>query len=185
MYSLRLPRQKAAILHIRDSMIRYKFSKNMKVLFVGINPSPGTYKRGVPFSNNKTFWYLLKRAGLIDEKISDLRDDTKLKQIYNKKFNLVYKFGLVNVISRPTPDVSSLVKGEESAGRKKILNIIKKYKPRVVCFVGKIAYEKFSHEKEFRFGWQNDVYDSKSYVMHFPLHGKASVRIHDLKLIVK
>ena len=105
-------------------MIRYKFSKNMRILFVGINPSPGTYKRGVPFSNNKTFWYLLNRAGLIDEKISDLRDDAKLKQIYNKKFNRVYKFGLVNVISRPTPDVSSLVKGEESAGRKKILNII-------------------------------------------------------------
>lgn len=166
-------------------MIRYKFSKNMRVLFVGINPSPGTYERGVPFSNNKTFWYLLKRAGVIDEKISDLRDDAKLKRIYNTKFNLVYKFGLVNVINRPTPDVSSLVKGEERTGRKKIRNIIKKYKPKVVCFIGKIAYEKFSHEKKVGFGWQDDIYDSRSFVMHFPLHGKASVRIRDLKLIVK
>ncbi|NHI04544.1 hypothetical protein DYY67_2212 [Candidatus Nitrosotalea sp. TS] len=30
-------------------MIRYKFSKNMRILFVGINPSPGTYKRGYHF----------------------------------------------------------------------------------------------------------------------------------------
>lgn len=157
----------------------------MRVLFVGINPSPGTYDRGVPFSNNKTFWYLLNRAGLIDEKISDLRDDVKLKQIYNTKFNSVYKFGLVNVINRPTPNVSSLVKGEENMGREKILGIIKRYKPRVVCFVGKIAYAKFSHEMQFGFGWQNDIYDSKSYVMHFPLHGKTSVRIRDLKLILK
>jgi TDG/mug DNA glycosylase family protein len=157
----------------------------MRVLFVGINPSHGTYDRGVPFSNNKTFWYLLNRAGLIDEKISDLRDDVKLKQIYNTKFNSVYKFGLVNVINRPTPNVSSLVKGEEDAGRKKILGIIKRYKPRVVCFVGKITYVKFSHESKFGFGWQNDIYDSKSYVMHYPLHGKASIRIRDLKLILK
>lgn len=157
----------------------------MKILFVGINPSPGTYDRGVPFSNNKTFWYLLNRAGLIDEKISDLRDDVKLKQIYNTKFNPVYKFGLVNVIHRPTPNVSSLVKGEEDVGRKKILGIIKRCKPRVVCFVGKITYEKFSHERKFGFGWQNDIYDSKSYVIHFPLHGKASVRIRELKLILK
>jgi TDG/mug DNA glycosylase family protein len=166
-------------------MIRYKFSKHMRILFVGINPSPGTYVRGIPFSNNKTFWYLLNRAGLINEKISDLRDDEKLKQIYNKKFNLVYKFGLVNVISRPTPNVLSLRKGEENIGRKKIHGIIKRYKPRVICFIGKIAYERFSHEKKFSFGWQNDIYYSKSYVMHFPLHGKASVRIRDLKLIIK
>ena len=93
---------------------------------MGINPSPGTYDRGIPFSNNKTFWYLLNRAGLIDEKISDLRDDEKLKQIYNKKFNSVYKFGLVNVINRPTPNVLSLYKDEENTGRKRIWDIIKK-----------------------------------------------------------
>ncbi len=166
-------------------MIRYKFSENMRVLFVGINPSPGTYARGVPFSNNKTFWYLLNRAGLIDEKISDLRDDVKLKRIYNTKFNSIYKFGLVNVINRPTPNVSTLVKNEENTGRKKISEIIKRYKPRVVCFVGKISYEKFSHERKFNFGWQDDIYNSKSYVMHFPLHGKSSIRILDLKTILK
>ena len=166
-------------------MIRYKISKNMRVLFVGINPSPGTYARGVPFSNNKTFWYLLNRAGLINEEFSDLKDDVKLKIIYNTKFNPVYKFGLVNIINRPTPSVSSLVKGEENTGRIKISKIIKKYKPRVVCFIGKITYEKYSHEKKFDFGWQSDIYDSKSFVMHFPLHGKASVRIRDLKLIAK
>jgi len=166
-------------------LIRYKISKNMRVLFVGINPSPGTYARGVPFSNNKTFWYLLNRAGLINEEFSDLKDDVKLKIIYNTKFNPVYKFGLVNVINRPTPNVLSLNKGEENTGRKKILNIIKNYKPRVVCFIGKISYEKFSHEKKISFGWQDDIYHSKSYVMHFPLHGKASIRIKDLKLILK
>lgn len=98
----------------------------MRVLFVGINPSPGTYARRVPFSNNKTFWYLLNRAGLINEEFSDLRDDVKLRLIYNTRFSQVYKFGLVNIINRPTPSVSSLVRGEENTGRRKISKIIKK-----------------------------------------------------------
>lgn len=166
-------------------MIRYKISKEMRILFVGINPHPGTYRRGVPFSNNKTFWYLLNRAGLIDEKISDLRDDIKLKHIYNSKFNKVYKFGLLNVINRPTVDVSKLKKGEEKKGRRKVHKIIKMCRPHVVCFVGKISYEKFSGLERFKFGWQDDIYESKSFVMHFPLHGKASVRIRELRLIMK
>ena len=43
-------------------MIRYRY-KNAKILFVGINPHPGSFRRGVPFSNNKMFWYLLSDAG--------------------------------------------------------------------------------------------------------------------------
>lgn len=166
-------------------MIRYKASKGMRILFVGINPHPGTYRRGVPFSNNKTFWYLLNRAGLINEKISDLRDDVKLKQIYNSKFNKVYKFGLLNIINRPTIDVSKLKRGEEKKGKKRILNAIRMFKPQVVCFVGKITYEKFSNLKEFKFGWQDDIFGSKSFVMHFPLHGKASIRIRELRSVMK
>ena len=56
-------------------MIAYKTSKNARVLFVGINPHPGSYRRGVPFSNNKMFWYLLNRSGLLEEAESDLKDD--------------------------------------------------------------------------------------------------------------
>ena len=67
-------------------MIKYKVSKNARILFVGINPHPGSYRRGVPFSNNKMFWYLLNRAGLLDEVEIDLKSDKSLKHIYDKKF---------------------------------------------------------------------------------------------------
>jgi double-stranded uracil-DNA glycosylase len=67
-------------------MIAYKTSKDARVLFVGINPHPGSYRRGVPFSNNKMFWYLLNRAGLLHEAQRDLRNDQSLKRIYEKKF---------------------------------------------------------------------------------------------------
>ena len=165
-------------------MIRYQYHQP-KILFVGINPHPGSYSRGIPFSNNKMFWYLLKKAGLIYEDLKDLKSDTKLKFIFEKRFNDVYGLGLVNVINRPTKNVSALKKGEEKKGRLRILKIIKTEKPKVVCFVGKIAYEKFSGLKKFDYGWQEDVENSKVFVMHFPLRGSSAVRIGELKIIAQ
>ncbi len=165
-------------------MIRYKVSRNMTILFVGINPHPGSFRRGIPFSNNKMFWYLLNRSGSIKEKIEDLRDDAKLKGFYLNRFNQKYGYGFLNVVNRPTVDISTLRRGEEKIGRRRILDAIEKYSPRVVCFIGKVAYEKFSGTKDFGFGWQEKIFASDSFVMHFPLRGKASVRIKDLKMVM-
>lgn len=83
---------------------------------MGINPHPGSYRRGVPFSNSKMFWYLLNRAGLLDESESDLKGDASLKHIYNTKFAPKYALNFVNLVDRPTIDVTELKKGEEQAG---------------------------------------------------------------------
>lgn len=161
-------------------MIRYRYKKP-KLLFVGINPHPGSFNRGVPFSNNKLFWYLLSDAGLIGEKRDELRDDKKLAQLYKEKFNGVYGLGFVNLIDRPTRDITGINKLEEMPGRKKVLRIIKAEMPKVVCFIGKIAYERYASSKDFSFGWQNNIGVSKAYVMHFPLRGAASVRVKELQ----
>lgn len=102
-------------------MIRYFYVKP-KILFVGINLHFGSYARGVSFSNNKSFWYLLSEVGVI------------------------------NIISRPTRGISDLTQEEESPGRNKISSIIKLQKPKVVCFIGKITYEKYLGSKEFSYG---------------------------------
>src|ERR1035437_9407247 len=124
-------------------MIDYHYH-NCRLLFVGINPHEGSFNRGVPFSNNKMFWYLLSRAGIISETTEELREDQKLKEIYEKKFNLVYHLGLVNIIDRPTCDVTLIEKGEEVPGVERLTSIIKNQKPPIVCFVGKVTYQKFS-----------------------------------------
>jgi len=120
-------------------MIDYKISKNARILFVGINPHPGSYRRGVPFSNNKMFWYLLNRAGLLQEAESDLKNDQLLKGIYDEKFLLEYGLNFVNLVDRPTIDVTELKKGEKQAGVRRVLRIIRTYRPKVVCFIGKIS----------------------------------------------
>jgi len=163
-------------------MIRYIYKKP-KILFVGINPHPGSFNRSVPFSNNKLFWYLLSKAGLLDETRDELRDDGNLKRIYKEKFNAVYRLGFINIIDRPTRDVSELRKGEERQGRKRVSRIIRTEKPEVVCFIGRITYEKYTASKDFSFGWQDAIYGSKIFVMHFPLRGKAIVRVRELREI--
>ena len=107
----------------------------------------------------------------------------KLRKIYREKFNQVDGLGLINIINRPTRDITLLKKGEQLTGRKKMESVIKIQKPFVVCFIGKIAYEKYIGSKKFDFGWQDDIHASKIFVMHFPLRGQASVRIHELKTV--
>lgn len=165
-------------------MIRYQH-KNAKLLFIGINPHPGSFNRTIPFSNNKLFWYLLSDAGLINESRDELRSDEDLLKVYKNKFNKIYGLGLVNIIDRPTVDVTSLKKGEEEKGRVKIKKIIKKVKPKIVCFIGKVTYQRYVGSKKIDFGWQEDIGESKSYVMHFPLRGEAIVRIEELKIVAK
>jgi TDG/mug DNA glycosylase family protein len=163
-------------------MIRYSYV-NPEILFVGINPHFGSYERGVPFSNNKSFWYLLSEAGLIDETRNELKDDVQLKSFYTRKLNQVYKLGFINIISRPTRGISDLVRGEELLGRRKISSIVKSQKPKVVCFIGKITYEKYIGSKEFSYGWQESISGARVFVMHSPLRGEASVRIQELRIV--
>ncbi len=164
--------------------IRYKLSKNALIMFVGINPHHGSYKRHVPFSNNKMFWYLLSRAGIIDETISILKDDTELRKIYEKKFMQKYKLNFINLVDRPTIDVSELKKGEGAFGAKRVLRAIKAYKPRVVCFVGKVTYETFSGLKNAGYGPKEDLFNSKVYLCRFPIRGPAKVRIAELRKVM-
>ncbi|MDE1870736.1 MAG: hypothetical protein KGI06_00665 [Candidatus Micrarchaeota archaeon] len=166
-----------------DFIIRYVTSKNAKIMFVGINPHHGSYRRGIPFSNNKMFWYLLNRSRIIDEDIEDLRNDKDLRRLYREKFLKVYNLNFTNIITRPSRDVSQLKRGEENNGRRRILRLVSLNKPSVVCFIGKVTYSKFTGNDDFRFGWQEDIYNSKAYVMHFPIRGKALVRIRELREI--
>ncbi|HSC24809.1 MAG TPA: mismatch-specific DNA-glycosylase [Candidatus Babeliales bacterium] len=164
-------------------MIKYQVGYGLKILFIGVNPHPGSDRRGVPFSNNKMFWYLLHAAGLLTEPREILQDEAQLKKLYLQSFKKKYHFGLLNVVDRPSRMASELKRVEAIPGRKRLLSVIKKYKPQVVCFVGKITYSLFADKIKVSYGWQSDIFLSKIYVMHSPNHGFARVRIKELKEI--
>ena len=162
-------------------MIAYKISRNAKILFVGINPHPGSYRRGVPFSNNKMFWYLLNRAGLLDEAERDLKNDESLKQLYDNRFVRKYALNFVNLVDRPTVDVTELKKGEEQAGIDRAVETIRAHRPKVVCFIGKVALNKFRGSRACDYGWQKNIENVRVYLMHFPIRGPASIRVKELR----
>lgn len=157
----------------------------MKILFIGINPSFGTWRRKIPFSGNKTFWFHLHEAGLIPEDRDYLRDDTKLKDLYLHRFTQKYHLGILNVVSRPSQTSAELKQSEAGPGRRNILAAIKKYKPPVVCFVGKTAYKLFAGITQCDYGWKEPINSSKVYVMRAPLHVFAKDRIRELKKVKK
>lgn len=164
-------------------MIEYKVARNLRILFVGINPHPGSFRRGVPFSNNKTFWYLLIRAGLLDEPESELRTDAGLREMYDHHFLPRYRLGFVNLVDRPTVQVTDLRKGEQRPGVERLLEDIRAFRPKVVCFIGKVTCKAFRGGGECDYGWQEDIDGARVYLMHFPIRGPASVRIRELREI--
>ncbi len=162
-------------------MIEYRVARNVRILFVGINPHPGSYARGVPFSNNKTFWYLLNRAGLLHEDENFLRTDRGLKEMFDTRFLSQYRLGFINLVDRPTVEVTELRRGEEKAGVERAIKTILTYKPKVACFVGKVTYNKFRGTRDCDHGWQENIGVSRVYVMHFPIRGPAEIRIAELQ----
>lgn len=165
-------------------MIKYQVGYGLKILFIGINPCPGSYSRGVPFSHNKMFWYLLHDAALLPEPREILKDDVQLKKLYLHSFKKTYRFGLLNIVDRPTLTAAEIKKIEALPGRKRLFTAIKKYHPLVVCFIGKMTYNLYSGSSKFSYGWQPDIALSKVYVMHSPNHGFARTRIKELKEIM-
>jgi len=165
-------------------MIKYIVPKRPVILFVGINPHYGSYKNGVPFSNNKNFWYLLNKSGLIHEDMRMLRNTKSLKKFYMNKFGRVYKYGFVNLIDRPTRSTAELKRGEESNKIVKIRNLIRRRTPKLVCFIGKVTYEKFSGAESVSTGLLKEkVEGCRTFVVSFPIRGPNSVRINELRRI--
>lgn len=164
-------------------MIKYRLKEGIRILFIGINPHFGSFSRGVPFSNNKNFWYLLNMSGLVNEKRSDLKDDAFLLGLYTNRFSSDYRLGILNVIDRPSRDANDLKKGEEKTGVHRINLAVRKYRPKVVCFVGKVTFQKYSGARETKFGWNGKIYGSRVFVSHFPVRGPNSERVKELRIV--
>jgi len=165
-------------------MIRYVVPKKPIILFVGINPHYGSYKNGVPFSNNKNFWYLLNKSGLIHEDMKILKETKSLKKFYLDKFGNFYRYGLVNLVDRPSRSTTELKRGEEQKKIRKIRSIIRSRKPKLVCFVGKITYKKFTGTKDVSTGLlKSKIEGCRVFVTSFPIRGPNSLRIKELRQI--
>ena len=121
--------------------------ENLKVLFVGFNPSIRSSEIGHHYANpNNRFWKIVYEAGLTPRKY-DASEDTKLLDL---------GYGFTNIVARPTKAADEITKEEYKEGREILKKKVELLKPKVVCFVGKGVYQQYSGLKIIQWGRQTN-----------------------------
>lgn len=89
-------------------------------------------------------------------------------------FNLAMRFGIgfTNIVARPTKGSADLTRREIKQGCQVLMEKIKKFRPKVAVFNGKLIYEVFSGKKDFPFGRQSDFVEGTNTVSVSPLQFK-------------
>lgn len=119
--------------------------EGLRVVFVGFNPSLRSGETGHHYANpNNRFWTILYQAGLTPRKYRP-EEDRQLIEL---------GYGLTNIVARPTRAAAEISPEEYEQGRQELLEKIRRFRPRVVCFVGKGVYEQYSGRKNISWGVQ-------------------------------
>ncbi|WP_026563656.1 mismatch-specific DNA-glycosylase [Bacillus sp. UNC41MFS5] len=125
--------------------LRDLLKENLKVLFVGFNPSIRSSELGHHYASpNNRFWKILYESGLTPRKYEAM-EDAKLLDL---------GFGSTNIVERPTKAADEITKGEYTKGSEILKMKIEQFKPKVVCFVGKGVYQQYSGLKVIQWGRQ-------------------------------
>jgi len=93
-------------------------------------------------------------SGLTPEPMTS-DDDYKLTQL---------GVGFTNMVARATKGSADLTRKEIKEGCSVLTDKLKKYKPKIAVFNGKLIYEVFSGKKDFPFGRQPDFVDGTNTV---------------------
>jgi G:T/U-mismatch repair DNA glycosylase len=125
-------------------------------VFVGLNPGIETARSGHAYAHpSNLFWKLLHSSGCTTRRCRP-EEDRDLPRLFS--------MGNTNIVARPTRNGSELSKAEMDASVHILEDKMRKYKPEVVCIVGKSIWEsiwRVRHGKaikkdEFRYGWQDE-----------------------------
>jgi TDG/mug DNA glycosylase family protein len=114
--------------HLR---LKDRIAPDLRVLFVGINPGVRSAQTGHHFAGySNRFWKLLNDSGLTPEPATYMDDE----RIPN------WRFGITNLIARPTPGIDDLRPVEYVEGWKVLNRKIRRLQPRIVALVGVTLY---------------------------------------------
>jgi len=101
------------------------------VLFCGINPGLYSAATGNHFARpGNRFWPALNAAGFTSRLLHPSEQDLLLAAGY----------GLTNLVARATASADELAPAELVAGRARLARKVRRYRPRIVAFLGMGAY---------------------------------------------
>jgi TDG/mug DNA glycosylase family protein len=103
----------------------------LKVLFCGINPGLYSAATGNHFARpGNRFWPALHAGGFTPRRLWPWEKDLLLQK----------GFGLTNLVARATASADELSPEELVAGRRRLETKVRRYRPRIVAFLGIGAY---------------------------------------------
>jgi TDG/mug DNA glycosylase family protein len=119
----------------------------LDVLFVGINPSLWSGAVGLHFARpGNRFWRALHQAGFTDRLLAPHEGRELLKR----------KIGVTNLVNAATASADELGLAEYQRGARLIEAKVRRYRPKVVAFVGMGAYRVAFGLPRARGGWQDE-----------------------------
>ncbi len=125
---------KSRTTHRKKSPLPDYLGSNLKLLFVGINPGLISAAAGHYYANPRnSFWRLLYEAGLTPMQLRPDEDHRMPR----------FGYGLTDIVKRASRGASDLKAREFTANRQRLLKIVKRHKPKAVCFNSKISFEGF------------------------------------------
>ena len=120
---------------------------NLKLLFVGFNPSPRSAELGHNYAGRgNQFWRLLSEVHLTPRLLRPEED----KEIVR------WGLGLTNLVARPTVGSDDLSRAELRSGVPRLQKVVQTYQPEVVAYTGKGVYLAVSGKRHAPWGVQDD-----------------------------
>ena len=114
----------------------------LEILVVGLNPSPMSVARGVPFANPRNrFWPALQRSDLL--RAACLVTPNGLTRLMQEE-----RIGFTDLVKRPSAGARDLTTEDFRRDAPTLTKKINRYKPRNVWFQGKLTYANY-----LRHGW--------------------------------
>ncbi|KUI62015.1 G/U mismatch-specific uracil DNA glycosylase [Cytospora mali] len=129
---------------------------NLLVLFCGLNPGVRTAQTGHAYNHpSNLFWKLMYSSGVLPVRCTAEEDRTLPAR---------FQLGLTNIVSRPSRNGAELSKAEMDEGVSVLEEKVRRWRPEVVCMVGKSIWEsvwRVRHGRaiakgEFKYGWQDE-----------------------------
>lgn len=153
---------------------------NLKIVSIGLNPSPISVKAGYYFANPRNrFWQALNGSRLVNEELQPA--EAAMQALFMK-----YKIGFTDLVKRPARMGNELRAADYREGAPVLKAKILNYRPGIAWFHGKVTYKHYlkyaeGMDKEIPWGRQKYIIGkSHVFVTPNPSPANAQYSIEDL-----
>jgi len=153
---------------------------NLKIVSIGLNPSPVSVKAGYYFANPRNrFWKALNGSRLVDVELQP--GEAAMQALFMK-----YHIGFTDLVKRPTRTGNELRVADYREGAAVLKERLVEYQPGIAWFHGKVTYRnylKYAEGMEPEIPWGRQKYyigKTRVFVTPNPSPANAHYSIEDL-----